>query len=266
MNTLKTAAIQADLIWENPTANRNYFTSKIKEVSNDIDLIILPEMFTTGFSMNANSLAENMDGETVAWMQHMAKEKQAAIIGSIIIQEHFGTTKTNNFYNRLLFVFPSGEIQHYDKRHTFTLAKEHETYTSGLKKLIINYKGWKICPLVCYDLRFPVWARNIENYDLLIYIASWPQKRINAWDALLKARAIENMSYVIGVNRVGLDGNNFEYVGHSITLDPLGNNLSKEKNENESIISVDLNKNTQTKVRNKLGFLNDKDEFIISNL
>ncbi|TCI85873.1 amidohydrolase [Tenacibaculum sp. M341] len=262
MNTLKTAFIQSNLVWENPIENRNYFTDKINSISNDVDLIILPEMFSTGFSMNANELAESMDGETVVWMQKMAQQKQTAIIGSIIIKD----SSTNNpiFYNRLLFVLPSGEIEFYDKRHTFTLAKEHETFASGTQKLIIEYKGWKICPLICYDLRFPVWARNVENYDLLIYIASWPQKRVNAWDALLKARAIENMSYTIGVNRIGKDGNDFEYVGHSIALDCLGTNLSKENNEEECIVYTELHKTYQEEVRNKLGFLNDKDVFSIS--
>lgn len=264
MNTLKTIFIQSDLSWENPKANRNYFRAKINEITTDIDLIILPEMFSTGFSMNATSLAEEMEGKTVTWMQQIAQEKNVAIMGSLIIKMPFDSNKNNSsFYNRLLFVLPSGEIQYYDKRHTFTLANEHETYTSGNKKLIVTYKGWKICPLICYDLRFPAWARNQEDYDLLIYIASWPKTRVSAWDALLKARAIENMSYTIGVNRIGLDGNNYEYVGHSIAYDSLGNALSKELNESECMVSVDLYKEEQNSVRKKLGFLNDKDEFII---
>ncbi len=273
MNTLKTIFIQSDLSWENPEANRNYFKTKINKITTDVDLIILPEMFTTGFSMNALSLAEEMEGETVAWMRQIAEEKNVAIMGSIIIKESFDSAQddtfnsdkdNNSFYNRLLFVFPSGEIQYYDKRHTFTLAKEHETYTSGNKKLIIAYKGWKICPLICYDLRFPAWARNQEEYDLLIYVASWPKIRISAWNALLKARAIENMSYTIGVNRIGLDGNKYEYVGHSVAYDALGNALSKEFNENECVISVDLQKEEQNSIRTKLGFLKDRDVFKFS--
>ncbi|WP_299672725.1 amidohydrolase [uncultured Tenacibaculum sp.] len=255
MNTLSVAALQSDLVWENPTKNLENFTKKINHISDTVDLIVLPEMFTTGFSMNASNLAEKMDGISVQWMQKTAVAKNAAILGSIIIEEN------DAFFNRLLFVFPSGEIQYYDKKHTFTLAKEHETYTSGTQKLIVEYKGWKICPLICYDLRFPVWSRNVEDYDLLLYTASWPKKRINAWDALLKARAIENMSFTIGVNRIGLDGNDYEYVGHSAVYDCLGNCLSEENNELESTITLKLQKNEQDTVREKLGFLKDRDKF-----
>lgn len=257
MNTLHISLLQADLSWENAQENINYFTEQIDQISNDVDLIVLPEMFTTGFSMNANKLAEEMNGKTVNWMQETAIKKQSAVVGSVIISEN------KKFYNRLFFVFPSGEFQYYDKKHTFTLAKEHETYSSGSKKLIVEYKGWKICPLICYDLRFPVWARNVEDYDLLIYVASWPEKRINAWDALLKARAIENMSYTIGVNRIGKDGNNYDYVGHSILFDCLGNPLSKKQNERQETISVQIEKESQDEIRNKLGFLKDKDKFSI---
>lgn len=257
MNTLSIALLQSDLVWENPEKNLDNFTNKIESISDTVDIIVLPEMFTTGFSMNAIPLAEKMDGNTVLWMQKIASEKNSAVIGSIIIKEN------EAYYNRLLFVFQSGEIEHYDKKHTFTLAKEHETYTSGTEKLIVNYKGWKICPLICYDLRFPVWARNTENYDLLLYTASWPKKRINAWDALLKARAIENMSYTIGVNRIGLDGNDYEYVGHSAIYDCLGNCLTKEYNEEESIISLQVKKDEQDRVRESLGFLKDRDIFTI---
>ncbi|CAM1341745.1 amidohydrolase [Tenacibaculum amylolyticum] len=259
MNTLQISLLQANLVWENPTENLAYFTKKIEELPSTTNLIILPEMFSTGFSMNASALAETMDGETVAWMKNMAQQKEAAVVGSIIIKV---ITNNNTVYcNRLLFVFPSGAIEFYDKRHTFTLAKEHETYTAGTQKLIVTYKDWKICPLICYDLRFPVWARNVENYDLLIYIASWPEKRVAAWDALLKARAIENMSYTIGVNRIGKDGNDYDYVGHSIVVDALGNALSKENNEDETAITLTVHKNEQNSIREKLGFLNDKDVF-----
>jgi omega-amidase len=255
MNTLNISLLQANLSWENTTENIEHFTSRIDQINNDVDLIVLPEMFSTGFSMNAVKLAETMSGETVNWMKKMAQQKQSAIVGSVIISED------DHFYNRLLYVFPNGKIQHYDKRHTFTLANEHETYTSGSQKLIVTYKGWKICPLICYDLRFPVWARNVENYDLLIYIASWPEKRVNAWDALLKARAIENMSYTIGVNRVGKDGNDYNYVGHSVGIDFLGNALSEEHNEKEETISFSIQKETQETTRKKLGFLLDMDTF-----
>ncbi len=214
---MKIALIQSPLVWENPTANRNHFEEKINAIAEKVDLIVLPEMFTTGFTMNPAAVAETMEGETIQWLQLVAKVKNSAITGSLIIKEK------NNYYNRLVFVFPSGEIQFYDKRHLFTLAGEDKVYTSGNQKLIVDYLGWKICPLICYDLRFPVFARNIEDYDVLIYVANWPKPRINAWDILLKARSVENMCYTIGVNRTGLDDNNLEYVGHSQTADFLGN-------------------------------------------
>lgn len=214
---MKVAIIQSDLVWENPKANRLHFDEKINSITDNIDLIVLPEMFSTGFTMNPASVAETMEGETVNWIKSLAIAKNCAITGSLVIQEN------GNFYNRMLFVYPNGEIMHYDKRHLFTLAKEDEVYTSGKEKVIIDYNNWKICLQICYDLRFPVFARNVENYDLLIYVASWPKPRINAWDILLRARAVENLSYVIGVNRIGVDANNLEYVGHSQVIDYLGN-------------------------------------------
>ncbi|NEW80406.1 MAG: amidohydrolase, partial [Gelidibacter sp.] len=209
MQNLKIAMLQAELVWHNVELNRKNFLEKINQIKEQVDLIILPEMFTTGFSMHPQKIGDTMNGETVNWMRKIASEKDTAIAGSVIIFEN------NNFYNRFLFVHPSGEINFYDKRHLFTLAGEDKVYESGKEKLIVNYKGWKICPLVCYDLRFPVWARNVEDYDLLIYVANWPKIRIAAWDTLLKARAIENMCYTVGVNRVGVDANNYEYNGHS---------------------------------------------------
>ena len=256
-NTLHIAAIQTAIIWENPKANRLLFEAKINAINSKIDLIILPEMFTTAFTMNANKFAEKMDGKTVFWMQKMAFEKKMAITGSMIICHN------NNFYNRLLFVHPSGKIDFYDKRHSFTLAKEEQTYTAGTEKLMVTYKGWKICPLICYDLRFPVWSRNTNTYDLLIYVASWPKKRIYAWGSLLKARAIENMSYTVGVNRIGADNQGFEHNGHSIVLDTLGNPMSELNNEKDTIIEVILDKEKQDIARKKLGFLNDRDTFTL---
>ena len=256
-NELNVVGIQADLFWEDSEKNLTYFEQEINKLSNDVNLIVLPEMFTSGFTMNPENAAETMDGKSVSWMKHMAKEQNAALVGSLVISEN------NNYYNRLLFVHPNGNIDSYDKRHSFTLAGEHEAYTSGNKKLIVDYLGWKICPLICYDLRFPVWARNSEDYDILIYIANWPVTRIKAWDTLLKARAIENMSYTIGVNRCGKDANNYEYSGNSLIVDYLGNELSAlEANEIGNIKAI-LKKNEQEKVRTKLGFLNDKDSFTI---
>ncbi len=195
-----------------------------------------------------------MNGATILWMKNMAKNKNCAITGSLVI------TENNTFFNRMVFVFPKGEIQFYDKKHLFTLAGEDKIYTSGKEKVIVNYNNWKICLQVCYDLRFPVFSRNIENYDLLIYVASWPKVRTNAWDILLKARAVENLSYVIGVNRIGTDNNDFEYIGHSQIIDELGNFII-EPTENDGVFIANLDKNKLHETRNKLNFLNDKDDF-----
>ncbi len=262
-NKLKTALIQADLIWGNPTENRNHFEEKINKLPLDIDLIILPEMFTTGFSMNAHNLAETMTGNTIIWMQDVANKKQAAIVGSVIIKEPcLKSDKENNYYNRLLFVHPSGKVDFYDKKHLFTLAGEDKMYSAGKNATIIDYKGWKIYPLICYDLRFPVWARNSFNYDLLLYVANWPIQRIEAWDTLLKARAIENMSYTIGVNRIGTDPNGYEYNGNSAAYDMLGKCIIKNTAKEISLI-IDLDKGMQCKTRSKFRFLDDKDKFTI---
>ena len=250
--------IQGPLVWENPKINREYFEERINSITEKIDLVVLPEMFTTGFTMNPSTVSETMQGETVLWLQSLAKAKNCAITGSIVIDEN------GNFYNRMLFVFPSGEIQHYDKRHLFTLAGEEKVYTAGTQKLVVDYLGWKICPLVCYDLRFPVFSRNVEEYDLLIYVASWPKVRTTAWDALLKARAIENVSYVIGVNRTGEDGNKHAYIGHSQVIDCLGDYVIVPE-ENEAVFSATLDKSKLIETRKKFAFLNDKDIFEIKS-
>jgi omega-amidase len=255
---MRVVLIQSVIIWEDPQANRTYFEAEINTISAAVDLIVLPEMFSTGFTMNPSAIAETMQGETVLWMQSLSKAKNAAITGSVVIKE------SANYYNRMLFVFPSGEIQHYDKRHLFTLAGEDKVYTKGTQKLIIDYLGWKICPFVCYDLRFPVFSRNTDDYDLLIYVASWPKTRINAWDTLIKARAIENMSYAIGVNRVGEDDNGYEYTGHSQLVDYLGEYLI-EPTEEEGILIATLDKSKMLEVRKKLDFLSDKDIFEIKD-
>ncbi len=220
----------------------------------EVDLIVLPEMFSSGFTMNPKAVAETMNGETIAWLQHLAKAKDCAITGSLVIEEN------GKYYNRLVFVYPNGELKTYDKRHLFTLAGEDKVYTAGKEKLIIEYKGFRICPLICYDLRFPVFARNVEDYDVLIYVANWPKPRINAWDILLKARAVENMSYAIGVNRIGMDENELEYVGHTQAVDFLGNYLL-EAQETDGVFIVELDKEKLLETRSKLAFLKDKDSF-----
>lgn len=253
---MKAVLIQAPLIWENATKNGEYFAQQIHAVPSDADLVVLPEMFNTGFTMNPQNVAETMDGETANLLKSLAKAKQVAITGSLVIVEN------GQYYNRLLFVFPSGEIRHYDKRHLFTLAGENKVYTSGKEKLIVDYKGWKICLLICYDLRFPVFARNVEAYDLLVYVANWPKPRMHAWDTLLKARAIENMSYVIGVNRLGNDANGHEYAGHSQVIDCLGNFIL-EPSEDEGIFTAELDKQQMLETRKKFPFLDDRDQFTV---
>lgn len=249
--------IQSELIWENATENRSRFERKITAITEQTDIIVLPEMFTTGFAMAPELLAESMNGTTVSWMQEMAKKTQSAICGSLII------TENNNYYNRFIFVTPNGTLQFYNKRHLFSLAGEHEHYTNTNEQVIITYKNWRICPLICYDLRFPVWSRNTQNYDVLIYVANWPKPRINAWNTLLKARAIENMSYVVGVNRTGTDPNGNAYSGHSMVLDGLGHELSPLAENIEYTYSVTLSKNELNNVRQKFNFLNDKDTFTL---
>lgn len=254
---LKTALLQVDLKWEDPQANRSLFTKEIEALSDDVDLVVLPEMFTTGFSMNAKELAEEMDGLSLQWMREMAIQKASAITGSLIIKE------AGKYYNRLFFVFPDGHFQVYDKRHSFTLAREDRTYTAGTKRLVVEYMGWKICPLICYDLRFPIWSRNTVDFDLLIYVANWPERRIAAWDTLLKARAIENMCYCLGVNRVGIDENGHGYIGHSALYDGLGNQLTGAYLEEPQVECLELDKEKLRSIRDHLGFLRDRDDFQI---
>jgi len=250
---LKIALIQSHLLWENPKANRDMFSEKMATIPTDVDLIILPEMFTTGFTMNPSTIDASQGEKTLEWMKDWAAKKDAAICGSIVF------TENDINFNRLFFVLPNGAIFHYDKKHTFTLAGEDEVYKAGNLKPILEYKDFKICPLICYDLRFPVWARNVENYDALIYVANWPKPRINAWDTLLRARAIENMAYCIGVNRVGLDGLGHEYSGHSAVYDVLGNQMTYS--EKEEILYATLSKDHIKSTRNKLRFLEDRDPF-----
>ena len=257
-NELKVTILQSDLFWENPDANRRMFSEKINNIIENTDLIVLPEMFTTGFTMNASLLAESESGQTLDWMKIQANKKNSALVGSFIVSEK------NNFYNRLFFVKPNGDYYTYDKRHTFTLADEHLTYTSGKELLTINFLGWKICPLICYDLRFPVWSRNTCDYDLLIYIANWPQKRIHAWDTLLRARAIENMAYCLGVNRTGKDDNLNQHNGHSAIYDVIGKQLTTSKNEGNFSETIILEKTHIVSERAHFQFLSDRDHFTLN--
>ena len=253
---LTLTALQTNLFWEDKQKNWKQLGRQIEGLDHT-EVIILPEMFTTGFSMEAEKHAESMEGETVRWMQQWAKKKNAAIAGSTVIKVE------GKYYNRFLFVHPNGAVDFYDKRHTFTLAGEHKAYATGENNGIINYKGWKICLRVCYDLRFPVWARNTTDYDLLIYTANWPHKRIGAWDALLKARSIENMTYCVGVNRIGTDGSDLYYPGHTAVYDYMGKKIGATKNEAHDQTTVKMDRDKMLLARKKLNFLNDRDDFTI---
>lgn len=236
MRNLRVTIVQTELHWQEAEANRRMLANKLAAAAPATDLIVLPEMFTTGFSMSAAAIAEEAEGPTLAWMQQQAAQHQAVITGSVSVKEN------GNYYNRLLWVRPDGTYNRYDKRHLFRLAKEHHTYTSGSERLIVDLNGWQICPLVCYDLRFPVWSRNTgSTYDLLLYVANWPQARRQAWRTLLQARAIENLAYVVGVNRVGTDGNGHPYAGDSAIIHPKGHTLL-ETSEAEGIHTLVLNK------------------------
>jgi omega-amidase len=256
-NELNIVAIQAKLTWENPAVNLLFFEQKIAQLDSDTDLIVLPEMFSTGFTMQPASIAQTMKGSTVLWMIATARVNNVAIVGSIVVQEN------NQYFNRAIFVHSNGLIDTYDKRHLFSLAGEDILYTSGSKRLIVHFKGWRICPLICYDLRFPVWSRNTNNYDLLLFMANWPIARIDAWDTLLKARAIENMSYCIGVNRIGEDANGYQYNGHTTAYDFLGKEIARTKEGKEDLLQCVISKKLQEETRKKLSFLNDKDSFKI---
>ena len=251
---LNIALIEYDIKWEDPTSNINYLEKKLNNLPNQIEFIILPEMFTTGFTMNAANYAESMNGKTIKWMKSVAFEKKCAIAGSIIIKEN------NCFYNRFVFVYPDKRIEYYDKRHLFSLASEEKVYEKGVSKKIVEFKNWKINLLICYDLRFPVWSRNSNNYDLLLYVANWPDKRIKHWDILLQARAIENMSYCLGGSCIGKDSNDIQYPGHSNVIDFKGKPLA-QLNEDNNVKLFNLVKTDLYKYRANFKFLEDRDSF-----
>jgi len=262
MNTISVTLIQSDLAWEDKTANLFQFEKKINSIKEPSQIIVLPEMFSTGFSMKPSELAEKMDGETVQWMKRIAAEQKKIITGSVIIEED------QQYFNRLLWVLPNGNVGVYDKRHRFAFAGEDNFYTAGNKRLITSVNGWKINTQICYDLRFPVWARQQLNeepeFDILLYVANWPERRNHAWKSLLIARAIENQCYVIGVNRVGKDGNGIDHSGDSILVDPLGEVLYT-KAHIEEISTQTLSKEKLLEVRAKFPFWKDADDFTILN-
>jgi omega-amidase len=262
MSSLHFTLIQTALHWEDKNANLQMLEQKIHSISEPTHVVILPEMFSTGFSMKPEQLAETVDGPTLHWMKKLSASKKIILTGSVIIEEE------GKNYNRLVWMLPNGQYGYYDKRHLFAYGEEDKHYSGGSKRLIASVNGWKINLMVCYDLRFPVWARqqfdedgNFE-YDVLIYVANWPERRNIAWKSLLRARAIENQCYVIGVNRVGNDGNNIYHSGDSTVIDPLGEILYEKANE-EDVFTVQLSKERLKEVREKFQFWRDADQFEI---
>jgi predicted amidohydrolase len=261
MSTLTVTTIQPDLQWEDKSANLRRLEEKIDAIAVHTELVILPEMFSTGFSMRPGLLAERMDGPTVDWMRTIATRKKIILTGSVIIEED------GKYFNRLIWMLPNGQYGYYDKRHRFAYAGENEHYSAGHKRLVASVKGWKILLLVCYDLRFPVWSRQaaqdgLPEYDLIIYVANWPQRRSLAWKTLLQARAIENQAYAIGVNRVGDDGSNIAHSGDSMIIDPLGEILYHGIGK-EEVFTLTLEKEKLDAIRERFPFWKDADHFNI---
>lgn len=262
MQDLKIAIIQAELEWENCEVNLARFDDKLKQIGADTDLVVLPEMFNTGFSINPGKIAEKADGLAFTWMQEKAATLNCAVTGSILTEE------SGKFYNRLFWIWPDGSFETYDKRHLFRMGRELQVFTAGKKRLIVELKGWKILPLICYDLRFPVWSKNRYNnnnyeYDLLIYVANWPVTRSFAWQQLLIARAIENQTYCIGTNRVGRDGKNIAHSGDSVILDFYGNAIAKSETNKEQIICGTLLSEPLKQYRDDFTVGADWDKFTI---
>ena len=267
MSSLTLSLIQTNLTWEDKAANLQMLEQKIKSISEKTELVILPEMFCTGFSMKPEQFAETMQGESVAWMKKLSAEQRVVLTGSLMIEED------EKYYNRMIWMLPNGEYGYYDKRHLFAMGDEHNHYTPGSKRVIAQVKGWKINLQVCYDLRFPVWARQSPissedeqepgfEYDLLLVVANWPEKRNHAWKTFLQSRAIENQSFAIGVNRVGTDGNNMYHSGDSMVVNPMGEVLYTKAHD-EDIFTITLKKSELDEVRTKLPFWKDADPFKI---
>jgi Predicted amidohydrolase len=260
LSKLSFTLIQSNLFWEDKPANLKMLEEKILSINEKTEVIVLPEMFSTGFTLHAEKLAEPMDGQTVAWMKKIAIQKRAILTGSVIVED------AGKFYNRLIWAMPNGQLGFYNKRHRFGFAGEDKNFSSGNKRFIASVNGWKVNLQICYDLRFPVWARqqNGSNYeyDILLYVANWPKVRNSHWKTLLTARAIENQCYVIGVNRIGEDGNNIVYSGNSTVINALGETLYAKEND-EDIFTITLHKEDLTSVRNKFPFSKDADEFKI---
>lgn len=255
--TLRVSALQFNLVWEDKAANIQAIEKFWNELPADRHLIVLPEMFSTGFSMRPSEFAETMDGATVQWMRKRAVQSGAYIAGSLIIQEN------DSYYNRLICVTPLGDTMQYDKRHLFSMAGEEQYYSAGKSRDCWNILGWRILPQICYDLRFPVWSRNDQDYDAVLYPANWPERRNEAWKTLLRARSIENQAYVVGVNRIGLDGNDVDHSGDSVILSPLGAALSELKPHQEGWLHAEWKREELDHVRKAFPFLRDRDVFSV---
>jgi predicted amidohydrolase len=261
MQDLTVALVQTSLHWHQREANLAMFEEYLSHLEDPVDFVLLPEMFTTGFTMEAKKLAEPPNFTTLRWMKQMAQKHEAAICGSFIINDG------GNFFNRLHWVLPDGTIETYDKKHLFAFAGEDKVFSPGEKSLTVNWKGWKLKPMVCYDLRFPVWCRNRfkdnqMDYDVILFVANWPEARVKAWELLLAARAVENSAYAIGLNRVGIDGNGISYCGHSGVYNPKGEAVAELKNK-EGIVLVNMNKTDLVQYRSKFRVQYDWDDFSV---
>lgn len=256
---LRVSMVQSHIIWEDKNENLGYYGELLRRISGKTDLAVLPETFSTGFTMNIEPLADEADGITVNTIKKWAADYKMAVAGSFIAKDN------GKYYNRAFFITPEGDSLFYDKRHLFQMGHEDQYFTAGDKRLVVSYRGWNICLLVCYDLRFPVWSRNVNNeYDLLIYCANWPEARKKVWKILLQARAIENMSYVCGVNRVGIDGKGFTYRGDSLIISPKGKKLADAGKREEVTRTVSLSMDEVSELRSKFPAWKDADDFTIN--
>ena len=269
MSAITISLIQANLVWENKEANLRYFEEQLAMLAGKTQVVFLPEMFSTGFSMNPSALAETMDGPGLTWMIEHARKYRMILCGSLIIEDGESETGEPAYYNRMLWVLPNGQIGHYDKKHLFAFAGEDQHYKQGNRRFVASVNGWRINLLICYDLRFPVWARQSPadtagtwEYDMLVYVANWPERRSHAWKTLLQARAIENQCYVVGVNRVGEDGNQINHSGDSMIIDPLGG-IMKDAGNAETTLTVTLKKEDLLEIRDRFPFWRDADHFLL---
>ncbi len=258
MNDMRIALVQPDIRWKQTEVNLVKYSEMLHGLKEPVDLVVLPEMFQTGFCIEPADIAETMDGNTVRWMSRTARSLDCALAGSLVIKDN------RRYYNRLVYVDQHENLTWYDKRHLFSFAGEEKKFTKGLNRLVVPLKGWRINFQICYDLRFPVWSKNTNDYDILIYVASWPASRNDVWEALLRARAIENQCYVIGVNRVGSDDNNLAYIGNSVAIDPKGRTLTQMPNPNEGIVNISLSIDELDEFRKKFPVWKDWDDFSIS--